>query len=108
MLRLSRLQEGEIPFGPVRADPFLYETAVTDSEREQAILAELREQFPDTIAVSPGDALKVSGLTSAKNPHNAARQAIYRGTFPFPVRPIRGRKVVRLADIARILSTAAV
>lgn len=91
------------------ADPFFFEMAVTsESEREQAILAELRERFPNSIAIPPGDALEVSGLTSAKNPHNAARQAIYRGTFPFPVRPVRGRKVVRLADIARVLGAAPV
>lgn len=77
-----------------------------EQANEQAILAVLREKYPGVLAISPADALAVSGASNAENRAGAARTAIHRKTFPFPVKKINGRNVVLLTDIARTLAAA--
>ena len=77
-----------------------------EQENEQVILAMLREKYPGVLSVSPAEALAVSGVSSAENREGAARTAIFRKTYPFPVKKINGRNLVLLTDIARTLATA--
>lgn len=94
---------------PVRRPFFIQPEgfAVTEkNQREQHILEQLRSQFPGAVAVTPGTALEVSGLTAARDVHAAARQAIHRGTFPFETSRLNKRRVVLIVELARVLSEA--
>lgn len=77
-----------------------------EQANEQAILTALREKYPDVLAISAAEALAVSGASSAGDRVGAARTAIQRKTFPFPVKKINGRNIVLLTDIARTLAAA--
>jgi len=72
-------------------------------EKFQEILKQLQAQFPGVIAVTPGTALLVAGRTTSESPEQAARQAIYRKTFPFPLTTVGKRRSVLLTDIAKVL-----
>lgn len=74
--------------------------------REEQILASLREQFPGTLSINIGQALAVTGYTTSERPDRVARQAIYRGSYPFPLTMIGSARRVLLADIARAMAAS--
>lgn len=71
---------------------------------EQEIFRALNERHDGRMAVSPAEALQAVSPQRAADLAGAARLQISRGSFPFNTMKIGGRRLVALAEIARVLA----
>jgi hypothetical protein len=71
---------------------------------EQEVFRALQARFDGQLTVTPGEALLATPTKSIQDPAGAARLQICRGTFPYTTLKIGGRRLVSLAEIARVLS----
>ena len=80
-------------------------TETVSAEREDVILATLAAG--GSPCKTPGQALAMLAGRS-DDLDNAARKQMSRGTYPFPIATIGGRRVVLVCDIAAALAAAPV
>ena len=71
---------------------------------EQEIFRALHERHDGRMAVSSAEALQAVSPQRAADLAGAARLQISRGSFPFATLKIGGRRLVALAEIARVLA----
>ncbi|MBW8075273.1 MULTISPECIES: hypothetical protein [Metallibacterium] len=71
---------------------------------EQEIFRALQARFDGQLTVTPGEALLATPTKSIQDPAGAARLQIHRGTFPYATLKIGGRRLVSVAEIARVLA----